>query len=51
VNAKSPEGAEIIDQADELARRFEDYIPADDDRENVSTETRARLAALRNPRE
>ncbi|AYY15434.1 hypothetical protein EF847_10840 [Actinobacteria bacterium YIM 96077] len=39
--------AEIIAQADELARQFEDYEPQPGDEENVSPLTRLRLAALK----
>lgn len=47
MNADKPERAKVIDHADELARRFEDYVPADDDRKQVSALTRERLAALK----
>lgn len=38
---------EILAQADELAKRFEDYTPEPGDRDKVNTETRLRLAALK----
>lgn len=38
---------EILAQADELARRFEEYDPKPGDRERVSPEFRLRIAALK----
>jgi hypothetical protein len=49
MDVNGSETAEVVAHANELAWRFEDYVPAEEDRENVSAVTRARLAALRTP--